>query len=179
MDHINFVSIEVDPLYPYVMLVAALICTECMIIGFMAGSKRSTIFNKQFMEDNFAEVHFKEVMQGLPKGGYPDTGNGLYSDKLSYKDWFQFNLDQRAHKNFLEQLTIVVFSILVSGIVYPAWAIGFGSLHAVARVVFTAGYRGSPKGRMIGGPFVMLSCMALIVLDFVALSVWIHATTFR
>lgn len=29
-------------------------------------------------------------------------GNGVYSDKLSYKDWFLFNLDQRAHKNFLE-----------------------------------------------------------------------------
>ena len=29
-------------------------------------------------------------------------GNGLYGEKLSYKDWFEFQLDQRAHKNFLE-----------------------------------------------------------------------------
>jgi hypothetical protein len=29
--------------------------------------------------------------------GYPDMGNGIYSHKLSVKDWIDFNSAQRAH----------------------------------------------------------------------------------
>jgi len=36
--------------------------------------------------------HLKEIKEKVPKGGYPDCGNGVYADKLSYKDWFEFNL---------------------------------------------------------------------------------------
>ena len=36
------------------------------------------------------------------KGGYPDCGNGIYADKLSYEDWYKFNKKQRGHLNFLE-----------------------------------------------------------------------------
>jgi len=36
------------------------------------------------------------------KEGYPDMGSGRYSDKLSWKDWYYFNLAQRCHMNYLE-----------------------------------------------------------------------------
>ena len=41
-------------------------------------------------------------MSEAPEFGYPDMGNGWFADKLTYEQWFLFNLDQRAHKNFLE-----------------------------------------------------------------------------
>ncbi len=52
----------------------------------------------------FDELHMKSVPKsgGAPGDGYPDLGSGVYSEKLSYKDWFNFNLSQRAHFNFLE-----------------------------------------------------------------------------
>lgn len=25
-------------------------------------------------------------------GGYPDTGNGIYSHKLPYESWYKFNI---------------------------------------------------------------------------------------
>ena len=31
------------------------------------------------------------------KGGYPDSGNGYYSDKLSYKQWLNLNNAFRTH----------------------------------------------------------------------------------
>jgi len=50
----------------------------------------------------FDEIHEKEVGGKAPALGYPDTGNGRYSAKLSYGDWFSFNNWQRVQYNFLE-----------------------------------------------------------------------------
>jgi hypothetical protein len=33
----------------------------------------------------------------VPKGGYPDMGNGKFGKKLGYREWFEFNTAQRAH----------------------------------------------------------------------------------
>ena len=46
-------------------------------------------------------------------------GTGRYSDKLPYKDWFNFGLAQRIHQNFLEQLPIYLIFSLVAGIRFP------------------------------------------------------------
>ena len=39
------------------------------------------------MDKHFGEEHAKAFPDGSkpPKGGYPDTGNGIYSKKLTYK----------------------------------------------------------------------------------------------
>ena len=100
--------------------------------------------------------------QEVTKGGYPDMGNGLYSLNLSYKEWLEFQLDQRQHKNFLEQITILIFTILVAGLVFPTFTIVLAGIHFVGRILYTLGYRVSPKARMIGAPFVMLSSGVLI-----------------
>ena len=89
-------------------------------------------------------------------------GNGLYSLNLSYKEWLEFQLDQRQHKNFLEQITILIFTILVAGLVFPTFTIVLAGIHFVGRILYTLGYRVSPKARMIGAPFVMLSSVVLI-----------------
>ena len=97
-------------------------------------------------------------------------GNGLYSLNLSYKEWLEFQLDQRQHKNFLEQITILVFTILVTGLVLPLTTIIIAGIHFVGRILYTLGYRVSPKARMIGAPFVMLSTIALLFTSIYAAS---------
>ena len=102
-----FQSPEDADLYRYVCLTAALMVFHYTMTGFIAaGSKRTKIFNKEYMERNFKTLH-ERFFPGtdLPKGGYPDMGNGRYSEKLSYKEWFEFNVGQRIHYNYLECIT--------------------------------------------------------------------------
>ena len=67
------------------------------------------------------------------KGGYPDTGCGIYSDKLSYADWVRWNKANRGHLNFLETVTIVTFLTLVAGLTLPKTAIVLGGVYGVMR----------------------------------------------
>ena len=97
----------------------------------------------------------------------------MYGDMLSYEDWFNFSLDQRGHKNFLEQVTIIVFLLLVIGLVYPILALVFGGIHFVARWIYVIGYKSGPNMRLIGGLPINLSNMAMCVMGIVAASVWI------
>ena len=83
----SYISIDVPELYPYVLLVTGLLTFECLILGFVAGRKRSTIFGQEFM-NQFSDRHQHELGQEISKGGYPDMGNGIYGMELSYKDWF-------------------------------------------------------------------------------------------
>ena len=76
--------------------------------------------------DNFDEL----------KGGYPDMGDGLYSQKLSYADWFTFKKAQRGHLNMLESVTIVCFLILVSGLSMPFTSVVLGSIYGVFRPLY-------------------------------------------
>ena len=76
----------------------------------------------------------------MPKGGYPDTGSGRYSKKLSYKDWFIFNQFQRIHYNFLEQLTQTVTFTLIAGISFTYPTIVLSGLYVLARLAYSIGY---------------------------------------
>lgn len=61
----------------------------------------------------FDEIHEREVGGKAPALGYPDTGNGRYSNDLSYADWFSFNNFQRVQYNFLEQITPMLVWIFI------------------------------------------------------------------
>ena len=80
------------------------ISLQCYFTGFLvAQPRRFKMFNREFMNKNFKEIHQKETGQSVaPDQGYPDMGSGVYSEKLTYKQWFEFNLVQRVHQNFLE-----------------------------------------------------------------------------
>ena len=59
------------------------------------------------MEENFGKMHMEDPKIGASdlrnlRGGYPDTGYGVYSDKLSYEDWIRWNKTNRGHLNSLE-----------------------------------------------------------------------------
>ena len=169
--------VEVPKLYPVVLLMAGIISFQCVIIGFSAGAKRKTIFDKEKIMAKFGEEH-KKYFKGEPDtGGYPDHGDGLYGDTASYKDWFEFSLDQRSHKNFLEQVTIIVFLLLIIGMIFPITAIVFAGVHFVFRWVFVFGYKMGPKWRIIGAAPLTFSALGMIVMAIIACSLWIAKIT--
>eukprot|EP01016_Furgasonia_blochmanni_P017372 TRINITY_DN2018_c0_g2_i1.p1 TRINITY_DN2018_c0_g2~~TRINITY_DN2018_c0_g2_i1.p1 ORF type:complete len:179 (+),score=30.14 TRINITY_DN2018_c0_g2_i1:102-638(+) len=126
----------------YVVIVVTSIGLQCLLTGMMGpGRLRPKIFNKKFLTDNFGEQHQREIGKPEPSyEGYPDMGNGRYSAKLSYREWWLFNNAQRAHLNFLEQLGIAVPAIILGGIYYPAQAVCLGSCYFVGRLLYSVGY---------------------------------------
>ena len=81
--------------YSYVLLVTLVLNVQNMMIGFvMGGGGRKDSFSRDdFMGRNWAEEHKKACGESteVSKQGYPDTGNGRYSKKLSYRAWFTYN----------------------------------------------------------------------------------------
>lgn len=57
---------------------------QLWLAGLHVGKLRKQLFNKEFMEKHFGEIHQNELKHKIDAGGYPDMGNGIYSQKLSY-----------------------------------------------------------------------------------------------
>lgn len=76
--------------YPYILLCCIFIAFECSITNLLCVIRaRIKAFPKDFMKQ-FGDEHRAAVgiYNRLEVGGFPDTGNGYYADKLSYKAWF-------------------------------------------------------------------------------------------
>ena len=83
--------------YNLCIAAACAIAFECVFFGaIVVGSARKHTFPQQWLEETFGREHVTElekvgIKSDAPsKGGYPDMGNGKYSDKLSYENWFKF-----------------------------------------------------------------------------------------
>ena len=129
---------------------------------------RFKIYNGNFMK-KFVEEHKKAYPQDSrpPSLGYPDCGQGWYSRKLSYKDWFIMNCAQRCQHNFLEQLPIVIISSLISGIKYPDYTLYLDLAYCFARIAYSYGYmKHGPKGRAVGAVSQSLVLLALILMAY-------------
>lgn len=57
---------------------------------------------------------------------------------------YSFNCAQRAHQNFLENFTMALAGLLISGVRYPLLASAFGAIWGAGRVVYALGYAKSP-----------------------------------
>jgi hypothetical protein len=92
----------------YAVLAAAAIAAQVVVVGFRyVGAARSKVFGKDFFGKakaaNLLEEHKKASgSDKLPRGGYPDMGNGRFAALLPYGDWLLFNNAQRAHYNYVE-----------------------------------------------------------------------------
>lgn len=128
--------------------------------------KRSKFFPKSFMEENFGEQHFGLFANHLGAGGFPDNGNGIYSDKLPYSQWFELNCAQRCQYQAIEQLIIFApLSILVTAnsnmlaaILNVVWVVG--------RVLYTIGYMKHPNKRAIGALVSDAALVGALVIVF-------------
>ena len=81
--------------YALFSLAMALLGSIYYFVSACQGRIRSKVFSKEFMSQ-FDQQHQEAFGTPATVGGYPDTGNGYYADKLSYKDWYVFNNWQRA-----------------------------------------------------------------------------------
>lgn len=109
---------------------------------------------------------FNEEIKGE---GYPDMGSGLYSQKLSYKQWFEFNAAQRAHYNFLEWIASTLIFIIIAGIYFPIPAAVLGLVIFIARIIYCVGYVvGGPKGRSVGALLNDFAILGLFVLGVIS-----------
>jgi glutathione S-transferase len=85
------------------------------------------------MEKEFGAIHQDQLKEPIQRGGYPDTGSGRYSQKLSYKDWYTFNILQRVHLSYLEQLPIALTALASAGVYRPRLASIMGAILIVGK----------------------------------------------
>ena len=121
--------------------------------------------------EQFKEEHKKSFPDSEPAvGGFPDAGDGRYSDKLDYKSWVEFNNAQRVHQNFVELLPVIVTFLLLGGLVLPKITMWIGFLHAFARIIYTFCYvKYGSNSRVLGAvagslPLYILGLTTLVKL---------------
>lgn len=156
--------------YSYVLMSAVALGFQCFVVGFtVAQMKRKKYFTKEFLAKNFGEQHKKEFGTTVPQEGYPDHGSGRYSEKLSYRAWFELNNAQRCHQNFIETFAILILSILIAGLRYSHVAAGLGAAHFIGRIIYIVGYTlGGGDYRKVGAVIAHGSTFFALVLAFAA-----------
>ena len=99
-------SFKVTPDHGYVILSTAAMSFYSLLNGALYIG-RSRIFNKEWAEKEgkaLRDEHNAALGASIKfsNSGYPDMGNGRYAATLSYKSWYDFNNQQRAHYNLIE-----------------------------------------------------------------------------
>lgn len=90
-----------------VLLVLAGMNLQAWYAGFKVSGYRRKIFNQEFMDKNFGEIHQNELKEKIQPYGYPDTGNGLYSHKLSY-GYLKLNLEIGTTSMYSKEYTLIL-----------------------------------------------------------------------
>ena len=101
-------SILIPAGYGLVLLEVLALGAHCVSEGFAGYFIRKRVFSKAFFSTHFPEL------KPPPEDGYPDLGQGRYSDKLSQRDWEDLANAQRAHYNYVEQLGTQVTALVSS-----------------------------------------------------------------
>ena len=133
---------------------------QCFLAGGGVSFRRTKAFSGKFLKEKIAEPNnfkFKPAVQG-----YPDMGNGLYSDQLDFEQWIKFNQAQRVHQNFVEWIAIFVVLLWICHLCYPRTAWMFNVLYIVGRALYGIGYNKQPKSRILGALSFILGTFVLI-----------------
>ncbi|TPX31983.1 hypothetical protein SmJEL517_g04816 [Synchytrium microbalum] len=94
---------------------------------------------------------------------YPDMGSGRHAAKLTEAAWTEFNNYQRAHYNYVENITPVTVLLLTGGLFYPLVSAGLGVTYIVGRYVYSTGYTSSgANGRGIGAGILHIGDIGLL-----------------
>jgi hypothetical protein len=114
------------------------------------------------------EEHKKHFGSNFNDLGYPDMGNGRYSDLLSYDQWVKFNNLQRVHYNMVESSGPVLAMVVVCGLYYPVFCSVLGNAYALGMLIYSYGYnsKSGADGRLIGAIMRTLATLALVGLCF-------------
>eukprot|EP00823_Brevimastigomonas_motovehiculus_P008508 TRINITY_DN780_c0_g1_i1.p1 TRINITY_DN780_c0_g1~~TRINITY_DN780_c0_g1_i1.p1 ORF type:complete len:173 (-),score=42.89 TRINITY_DN780_c0_g1_i1:210-728(-) len=148
--------------YGYVVMIAVATAFQCLLAGFSIMKLREKYFNKDFFDRNFPQLK-----ENAPPMGYPDMGNGQFSQKLPLDQWIIFNQYQRAHYNAIEFIAAVLTAELLGGLFYPRVCAVLGLIYLVGRVLYTIGYQNKgPTGRMRGALVQDLALFSLLLIAF-------------
>ena len=103
---------------------------------------RTAAFTDEYMEGRFGETHRMTCGRDspVPKMGYPDSGSGLYSKQLPYKQWYNLNVSQRIHNNSLEHLSWLMPLLLVGGVFNPRFTASAAGIVLIGREFYRFGY---------------------------------------
>ena len=157
--------------YWWVCLVVLLLSVQYFFAVGAVGGARAKALPHDWLTEHFGEEHKQALNVDIPRGGYPDNGNGRYTMKRGYKAWMEFNQAQRGHLQYMESALQVYFQFLLAGLVYPIATASIAAIYLVARIGFQWGYaKYGPKGRMYAAPFVMIIQMALPIYTIVAMA---------
>ncbi len=153
------ISFEIPEEYPWTILACIALCLECVLVSILiVVPARKRYFYGDFMKANFKKEH-EESFPGtkLSPLGFPDSGSGRYSEKLTYKDWVSFNNAQRAHLNIVEQIHFLLVFFLIIGLVLPRLTMYFAWLGVFGRAAYVIGYivKG-PNARLFGAFFNLI-----------------------
>ena len=124
---------------------------------------RGAVYKQEFMEQ-FTEKHDDAFKAVPPKSGYPDDGNGFYSEQLSYLDWYKMNNAQRTQLNFLETFAPFATLSMIMAVKQTFWASIIMFVAALGRALYGILYcRNGPKGRLLGAIIYDLCLLALLI----------------
>ena len=105
-------------------------------------------------------------------------GNGLYSQKLSYsyliynaRDWYNFNILQRVHQNYVENINFYSVAVISAGLVKANYGVYVGIGYFIGRyiwsdlrLIYSTFYKRSKgaasRGRILGIALCYLSTLA-------------------
>jgi hypothetical protein len=131
--------------------------TDSSFIGGSVMSERKKIFKgdaflKKQEVVKLQEEHKKAFGTLINDMGYPDMGNGRYSDLIPYDSWVHINNAQRAHYNMIESSGPVLAAVVVGGLFYPVVCAALGVAYALGRLAYGIGYRSNKgaDGRLVG-----------------------------
>ncbi len=156
--------------YGYVILAIALISIVQYGIGSGVMSYRKNFSKPEFLNKPavklLQEQHKKDFGAAINNNGYPDTGNGRYSEHLDYDQWVGFNNAQRAHNNMIEVSAPVLACLIVSGLFQPEVCAGMGFAFAVGRIIYAIGYlsKKGADGRLFGAVIGSLGTYGLYLI---------------
>ena len=102
--------------------------------------QRNATYSKDILNYSFEEAHNKEVGDDIAGMGYPDNGNGRYTDTVGYGGWYFMNIVKRCHRNDFEHIATVIPLSLFNGLIYPLPTIGLLSSYFVGRKLYSYGY---------------------------------------
>ena len=94
--------LKVPENYMWAMVMLALNCWHCTMVGMDGGGARGVAFTEDHMKQ-YADIHKENYPEGeINLGGLPDQGEGWYSRDLPLKEWYDLNVAIRNQKNYLE-----------------------------------------------------------------------------
>eukprot|EP00347_Sterkiella_histriomuscorum_P002481 403367984 len=105
----------------------------------------------------FSTPHSTEPSKKIHPHGDPDSVDGWYSSKLSYREWYELACAKRAHLEQVENSSLAIIFSLIGGLKFPVLCLGFGSAYLIGTLVFARSYQreGANTGKKCLGRIMM------------------------